>query len=213
MAKRANQITERDGNTCQRCGDHNGNYDDFPLAMNAHHIVPGKHLSKSDARVDLNLVTLCGTCHANLEGVHVEQQLAEIGQHDGLRILEFLKGQQQSIHWISRELKLPENRVESLVDQLQSMNCVRNIRGQADRAICPAVSNSAAKKYEAKWKREKQAREQVENAQHELRCEFLRLLNDFEHALERGEPARVEAVLQHGRNVLENDGFHHKLGH
>ena len=40
--KRSKEVRKRDNNVCQRCGNHNGNYEYDPLSMEVHHIVPGK---------------------------------------------------------------------------------------------------------------------------------------------------------------------------
>ncbi|WP_425607717.1 HNH endonuclease [Natrononativus amylolyticus] len=201
--KRANQINERDDDVCQRCGDCNENYDHFPLAMSTHHIVPGKYLPKSDARVDLNLVTLCRTCHGSLEGVHVERQLAAIGRDDTLQVLEFLKGRRRNIRRVSKELDIPKERVESLIHQLECMNLVYSPGGQTYRAYCPAVSASLVQQYEAKWQREHQTRQQLEQTRDTLRYEFSRILDDLEYGLETGHWTRVTSALQRGRDVLE----------
>ncbi|WP_232833736.1 hypothetical protein [Saliphagus sp. LR7] len=116
--------------------------------MNTHHIVSGKYLPKEDARIDLNLVTLCSTCHGRLEGAHIERQLAETGRDDALGIVEFLKGRRRNVHGIARELDLPEERVESLVDHLERMCCIGHIQGRVYRAICPATAHATAVKYE-----------------------------------------------------------------
>ena len=148
--KRANEIRERDEEVCQRCRNHNGNYEYYPLTMEVHHIVPGKLLPKSAARVGLNLVTVCGTCHENLEGSHVEHQLAETGREDALSILNLLKNRQRSVTSISCETGLSEDRVRVLVTQLESMNCVTNSKQDFYRAVCPATVKSIVERAQSK---------------------------------------------------------------
>lgn len=140
--KRSKEIKERDEGICQKCGNHNGNYEYYPLSMEVHHIVAGKYLPKSGARVDLNLVTLCGTCHGNLEGTHVERQLAETGRNDALQILNLLKDRQRRVPSISRKTELSEDRVRVLVDHLHSMNCIINSEREFYKAVCPATVKS-----------------------------------------------------------------------
>lgn len=144
--KRSNEIKERDDEVCQRCGDHNGNYEYYPLSMEVHHIVPGKYLPKSDARVDLNLVTVCVTCHRNLEGSHIERQLAETSREDALQILNLLKNRPQSGTSISRQVELSEEQVRVLMDHLQSMNCVTKSEREFYRTVCPATFKSTVEK-------------------------------------------------------------------
>ena len=145
--KRANEIKERDEEVCQRCGDHNGHYEYYPLSMEVHHIVPGKYLPKSAARVDLNLVTVCGTCHRNLEGSHVERQFAETDRDEALQILNLLKDRRRSVPSIARKAELSEDRVRVLVNQLQSMNCVTNPEQEFYQAVCPARVKSTVEQY------------------------------------------------------------------
>ena len=84
----------------------------------------GKYLPKTDARLDLNLITGCGTCHTRLEGAHVERQFAETDRHEALRVLRVLKEGGQTVYALERELDLPEERLRSLVSQLERMNCL-----------------------------------------------------------------------------------------
>lgn len=161
--KRAKEIKERDEGVCQRCGDHNGNYEYFPVSMEVHHIVPGKYLPKSDARVGLNLVTVCSTCHGRLEGSHVERQLAETGRDNALQILNLLKSRRQNMSSVSRKVEFSEDSVRILVDQLKSMNCVTNPEQEFYEAICPATFKSVVEKRRIGEKAEKKTPEVVQS--------------------------------------------------
>lgn len=144
--KRANEIKKRDDEICQRCGDHNEHYEYYPVTLEVHHIVAGKYLPKSMARVDLNLVTVCVTCHRKLEGAHVERQLAETGRDDALRILNLLKNRRKTVASVSRETELSKDRVRVLMDQLQSINCVTTPEHEFYEAVCPATLKSSVEK-------------------------------------------------------------------
>lgn len=83
--------------------------------MEVHYIVPGKYLPKADARLDPNLVTVCGNCHNHLKGAHVERQFAETDRNEALRVLRVLKESEQTLYALERELDLPEEQLRSLV--------------------------------------------------------------------------------------------------
>jgi ferredoxin len=144
--KRAKEVRQRDNNVCQRCGNHNRNDEYDPLSMEVHHIVPGKFLPKADARLDLNLVTLCGSCHSRLEGAHVERQFAETDRDDALHILQALKEREQSLHSLARDVGLSKERLRPLVSQLERLNCLQTCGRARYRATCPGAAWSAAEK-------------------------------------------------------------------
>ncbi|MDG5761534.1 HNH endonuclease [Natronococcus sp. A-GB1] len=171
--KRATEVRTRDNNVCQRCGDHNGNYEYYPLSMAVHHIVPGKYLPKADARLDLNLVTGYGTCHTRLEGAHVERQFAETDRHEALRVLRVLKERGQTVYALERELEIPEERLRSLVSQLERMNCLQTRENVWYRAVCPGAAWSALEKLQSELERERARRRWVEDVLEEVNLESM----------------------------------------
>ncbi|MDG5820194.1 HNH endonuclease [Natronococcus sp. A-GB7] len=171
--KRATEVRKRDNSVCQRCGNHNGNDEYYPLSMAAHHIVPGKYLPKADARLDLNLVTVCGTCHNRLEGAHVERQFAKTDRDEALRVLRVLKEGGQTVYTLERELDLPEERLRSLVSQLERMNCLRTRENVRYRAACPGTAWSALEKLRSELERERARRRSLEGVLEEVDLESM----------------------------------------
>lgn len=200
--KRSNEIKERDDYICQRCGRHNGNYEHHPLSMETHHIVPGKYLPKADARVGLNLVTVCGTCHSWLEGAHVGYQLAETGRDEALRVLTSLEGRGHSVRSISRELELSEKRVQSVLSQLERMNCVTSVGNARYRRVCPATAKSAAERATWQLTRERTDRQELEATLADLRQEVFSEIDKLESALTAGDGDRLESTLERLRDTL-----------
>ncbi|MFC6720907.1 HNH endonuclease [Natrialbaceae archaeon GCM10025810] len=125
--KRRNEILERDGEKCQRCGDWNngeGNYVD----LQAHHIVPGKKLPKDDARIDLNLITVCSSCHGWLEkqGVHTPTQFEEVGREDVSAILEELTENSATASDLCEVSGLSGSDLDDLLNDLRRLNLVED---------------------------------------------------------------------------------------
>lgn len=123
--KRSKEILERDGRKCQRCGDWNngeGNY----VALEVHHIVPGKQLPKEDARIDLNLITVCSSCHGWLEqqGVFVPEQFKEVGREDVATILEELADANATISDLCDSVGASEDHLNDLLDDLRRLKLV-----------------------------------------------------------------------------------------
>lgn len=56
--QRRRRVYERDGWTCQHCGNQGGDYGDHEL--HAHHVVPKSRGGNHELS---NLITLCGACH------------------------------------------------------------------------------------------------------------------------------------------------------
>ena len=77
---RSDEIKERDGYVCQRCGESNEKYEHYPIRLQTHHIVNGRNLTVADARIGLNLTTVCYRCHARLEGEPAEKQFRATGR-------------------------------------------------------------------------------------------------------------------------------------
>ena len=200
--KRSKKVKKRDQNICQRCGDHNGNYEYHPLVMETHHIVPGKYLPKADARVDLNLVTVCGTCHSHLEGAPVEHQFKEIGRDNALTILRTLKEQEYSLHFLCRNLDLSDEQIQTIVPQLEQMNCITSRGSARYRATCPATSKSAAERARVQWYLEQERRQQLETALEKFRRQVTCDLDELEYALELGDVERLELTLERIRDAL-----------
>lgn len=199
--KRSNEIKKRDNNVCQRCGDHNGNYEHHPLVMETHHLVPGKFLPKADARVDLNLVTVCGSCHGRLEGSHIERQFAETDRNEALRVLRILKERERSPYSLSRELELSDERIRSIISQLDRMNCLTDRGSVRYRATCPATAQSVVERTKRHWKRERAKRQRLETELAELQRELDIGLDELEYALESGDRQRLESVLEEIRDA------------
>ncbi|MFD1562801.1 HNH endonuclease [Haloarchaeobius amylolyticus] len=200
--KRSKEIKKRDNKVCQRCGDHNGNYEYHPLVMETHHIVSGKYLPKADARVDLNLVTVCGTCHSHLERAPVEQQFKEIGRDNALTILRTLKEQEYSLHFLCRNLDLSDEQIQTIVPQLEQMNCITSRGSARYRATCPATSKSAAERARVQWHLEQERRQQLETALEKFRRQVTCDLDELEYALELGDVERFELTLERIRDAL-----------
>ena len=200
--KRSKKVKERDQNICQRCGDHNGNYEYHPLVMETHHIVPGKYLPKADARVDLNLVTVCGTCHSHIEGAHVERQFKETGRDNALTILRMLKEKEHSLRFLCRTLDLSDEVVRTTMSQLEQMNCVTNIGSARYQATCPATAKSAAERARMQLEFEQERRQQLETALKKLRRQVTCDLDELEYALELGDVERLELALEKIRDAL-----------
>lgn len=71
------RIVERDGIQCRRCGMPQS---ELRRALEVHHLKPVKeHETAADAHGSTNLVSLCDSCHAEMEKKTVGQQLNEIG--------------------------------------------------------------------------------------------------------------------------------------
>ncbi|WP_339104218.1 HNH endonuclease [Haloterrigena salinisoli] len=204
---RATEIKERDNYVCQRCGDHNGNHEQSPLSLETHHIVPGKYLPKSDARVGLNLVTVCESCHGFLEGSHVEWQLAEIGRDDALQILTVLKERRLTPHHLSRKLDISEDRIRSLVSLLERMNCLTTQGDGRYRTVCPATSKSRVRKARFRWKQKHAVRQPLEEMLTELQRTMTTSLDELEYALEAGDRDQVESMLERMRNTITEADF------
>jgi len=200
--KRATAIKERDNYVCQRCGDHNGNYEQYPLAMEAHHLVPGKYLPKPAARVELNLIAVCESCHGSLEGSHVEWQLAEIGRDEALQLLQLLKEQELTPHHLSRKLDLSEDRIRSIISQLERMNCVIPQGDGRYRTVCPARAKSLADRAGLSWKQERAVRQSLAETLTELRQAMTTGLDELEYALEAGDRDHAEATLERLRDAI-----------
>ena len=139
-----------------------------PLSTEVHHIVPGKYLPKADARLDLNLVMVCGNCHNHFEGAHVGRQFAETDRNEALRVLRALKESEQTLYALEREIDLPEERLRSLVSQLERMNCLRTRENIWYRAACPGVAWSAVEKLRSELERERVQRRWLEGVLEEL---------------------------------------------
>ncbi len=133
---------ERDKYVCQRCGDHNGNYEQSPPSLETPSYRSRKVSTKVRCPLGLNLVTVCEPCHGFLEGAHVEWQLAEIGRDDALRILTVLKEWRLTSHLFSRKLDISENCVRSLVSLLEWMSCLTTQGDGWYQTVCPATSKS-----------------------------------------------------------------------
>ncbi|ELY63488.1 HNH endonuclease [Natrinema versiforme] len=205
--KRATEIKERDNYVCQRCGNHNGNYENYPLTMEAHHLVPGKYLSKPDARVELNLIAVCESCHGYLEGSHIEWQLNEIGRDDALQILSVLKERSLSPYLLSQKLETSEDCVRSLVSQLERMNCVTAQGGGRYRTVCPATAKSTADRVRLRWKQEQAVRRSLEETLSEFRQTLTTGLDELESTLEAGDRDQVEATLERLQNTIRTTNF------
>ena len=108
-----------------------------PLSTEVHHIVPGKCLPNADARLDLDLVTVCGNCHNHFEGAHAERRFAETDRNEALRVPRALKQSEQTLY------------------ALESMNCLRTRENIWYRAACPGVAWSAVEKLRSELERER----------------------------------------------------------
>lgn len=80
--KRSREVKKQRGKECERCGEHNGKYEHYPIQLHTHHIVKGKHLPLSVARIDANLVVVCERCHGRMEGEPAAKQYEWTGYVD-----------------------------------------------------------------------------------------------------------------------------------
>jgi 5-methylcytosine-specific restriction endonuclease McrA len=59
-------VRNRDCFRCQKCGKHEEEHD---TELHVHHIVPLREFDEpEEANTPTNLVTVCPTCHADVEG-------------------------------------------------------------------------------------------------------------------------------------------------
>jgi len=88
--RRAREIKQSRGKVCEHCGDHNGNYEYYPLGFDVHHIVKGRHLPKRAARSEINLTVVCSNCHSRLEDEPANLQFRATGHTEMAQTLEVL---------------------------------------------------------------------------------------------------------------------------
>lgn len=98
---RRRQIIKRDENTCRQCGDSPDRYEKYiPIGIEVHHIVKGRDLPKTRARMDCNLVSLCSRCHNVIERRSPEEQFMLVGEEELADTLVLLKEGRVTIGYV-----------------------------------------------------------------------------------------------------------------
>lgn len=92
--KRSREIKEKRGKKCERCGDHNENYEYYPVALQTHHVVKGRHLPIANSRCAVNLVVVCRQCHGHMEAEPAANQYRQCGYLAMANTLELLSIQE-----------------------------------------------------------------------------------------------------------------------
>lgn len=126
---RSKEIKQRDGYVCQRCGRSNHDRKYNPIVHQTHHIVKGDYLPVDDARIDLNLVTLCTRCHGRIEGNRVESQFHAIGREDVAAVLTLIKEGRVTPWFVDSHTDVSVLQAYSILEQLERLGLVHRLDG------------------------------------------------------------------------------------
>lgn len=89
---------------CQCCGRPRKSDEWGYIGLVTHHIVKGRHLPKTDARLWVNLVAVCDSCHGRLEGNPYPSQFREVGRELTANVLEMLNEGRVTPGYVSNQL-------------------------------------------------------------------------------------------------------------
>lgn len=203
---RAEEIKDRDDHTCQSCGAR-------IAAPHTHHIIKGRHLPVGNARVWSNLVTVCRSCHNDLEGLPPVVQFRRIAQQGGTRastssdiadVIEALQTGWRRKKELRETLNISKSHLDAILSNLVPMGSViKNDQSQYRAPIAEvqrAEREFAERKVEElEWKNDhlQSVHEDYQDRVDELECEIEELEREREEEVKelKNAVASLESAI------------------